>query len=287
MVVVGSFHPTLGLSKSSAYVFRYDGTAWIGGAKIRSSDNAEGNYFGNSVGIHEGTVLIGAFGDDDMGANSGSAYIYRLEAATATGHCLIVIPVGDITGVALVVVTFENVVDAGTTTLGASTNGLPSPVAYQQVDPPVYFDVSTTAVASGSTTVSIDYTGISFENEAELRLFHEENSEWVDVTISQDLARNRLTGMVSQLSTFAIFERTFAPSDNIVIYGCDTGVPDQSYKEKPISEWIEECAESARNHGTFVSCVAKLTNNLKKAGLITGSEKGAIQSCAGQANIPK
>ncbi len=34
---------------------------------------------------------------------------------------------------------------------------------------------------------------------------------------------------------------------------------------------------------TFVS---QLTNDAKKAGVITGREKGAIQSCAAGANIP-
>ena len=34
------------------------------------------------------------------------------------------------------------------------------------------------------------------------------------------------------------------------------------------------------NHGAFVSCVADLTNSLKKAGALSGQQKGAIQSCA-------
>lgn len=71
--------------------------------------------------------------------------------------------------------------------------------------------------------------------------------------------------------------------ETIYIDGCDTGVIDQLYKGKFISDWINECAADARNHGDFMSCVAKLTNELKKAGVITGREKGAIQSCAAQA----
>jgi len=53
-----------------------------------------------------------------------------------------------------------------------------------------------------------------------------------------------------------------------------------------ISDLIVACAEGARNHGKFVSCVSHLTNQLKKVGTITGQQKGAIQSCAAQANIP-
>ena len=36
----------------------------------------------------------------------------------------------------------------------------------------------------------------------------------------------------------------------------------------------------------FVSCIARLTNDLKKNGTITGQQKGALQACAAQADIP-
>lgn len=42
------------------------------------------------------------------------------------------------------------------------------------------------------------------------------------------------------------------------------------------------CAAQAKNHGQFVSCVAKATTALQKANTITGKEKGSIQSCAAQ-----
>ena len=51
-----------------------------------------------------------------------------------------------------------------------------------------------------------------------------------------------------------------------------------------ISDQIADCAVGAGNHGGFVSCVAHLTNDLKKSGVISGSDKGAIQSCAGHAS---
>ncbi len=49
---------------------------------------------------------------------------------------------------------------------------------------------------------------------------------------------------------------------------------------------IVECCSNARNHGKFVSCVAQLTNDWMMDELITGEEKGAIQSWAAQADIP-
>lgn len=78
-----------------------------------------------------------------------------------------------------------------------------------------------------------------------------------------------------------------AELEEVIIDGCHTGVADQVLDDgSTISDRISECAAGARNHGKFVSCVSKLTNNLKKTGIITGKEKGAIQRCAAQADIP-
>jgi len=75
---------------------------------------------------------------------------------------------------------------------------------------------------------------------------------------------------------------------SIVINGCDTGVADTLVEGKRISEYIEDIYIEAKNHGQFVRGVALLTNDLMKAGIITGEEKGKIQSCAAQANqLPK
>ena len=76
-------------------------------------------------------------------------------------------------------------------------------------------------------------------------------------------------------------------SPTVVIDGCDSGVPNTLLANGcTISDLINHAAAAARNHGAFVSAVAHLTNDLKKAGIITGAQKGAIQSCAAGAAIP-
>lgn len=76
-------------------------------------------------------------------------------------------------------------------------------------------------------------------------------------------------------------------SATVVIDGCDSGVPNTVFADGcRISDSIAACAAGASNHGKFVSCVSQYTNTLKKNGTITGAQKGAIQSCAGGANIP-
>lgn len=72
----------------------------------------------------------------------------------------------------------------------------------------------------------------------------------------------------------------------IIIDGCETGVIDQMVGGQLMSQWIADCAETATNHGEFVSCVSALANTWKVAGLITGAQKGAIVSCAAQSDLP-
>jgi PA domain len=67
----------------------------------------------------------------------------------------------------------------------------------------------------------------------------------------------------------------------IVIGGENTGVTNVLFSSGcTISDLIQQIKDGAKNHGQFVSGVAHLTNDLNEAGMITGREKGAIQSAA-------
>ena len=73
----------------------------------------------------------------------------------------------------------------------------------------------------------------------------------------------------------------------VVIGGCDSKVLNAvSPNGCTLSDRIQHCVATEQNHGQFVSCVAHLTNELKRDGVITGQQEGTIQSCAAQANIP-
>lgn len=64
----------------SAYVFyRHEGgnNDWGQVAKLTASDAAECDNFAISVAISANFVVVGAWGDDDEGGNSGSAYVYE------------------------------------------------------------------------------------------------------------------------------------------------------------------------------------------------------------------
>lgn len=74
----------------------------------------------------------------------------------------------------------------------------------------------------------------------------------------------------------------------VIVDGCDSGVANIIVDADfcTISDLIANCDAKAKNHGDFVSCVAEVTNQLKRSGLISGADKGRIQSCAARAAIP-
>jgi hypothetical protein len=70
-----------------------------------------------------------------------------------------------------------------------------------------------------------------------------------------------------------------------VASGLDTVLPSGCSLSESLAEDLLACAQGATNHGKFVSCVAKKLNALKKAKVISGTQKGQLQSCAAQSNV--
>lgn len=65
-----------GSKSGSAYLFtRSDTGSWILKGKLLAKGGAAGDTFGSAVGIYGSRVLVGAPGDSDKGALSGSAFI--------------------------------------------------------------------------------------------------------------------------------------------------------------------------------------------------------------------
>lgn len=90
-VVVGAYREEIddiNFDTGCAYVFTRSGTTWPQQAKLRASDAAEEDNFGNSVSVSGDTVVVGAYFDDDGGTNSGSVYVYRL-AVPAVAELLV------------------------------------------------------------------------------------------------------------------------------------------------------------------------------------------------------
>jgi hypothetical protein len=66
-----------------------------------------------------------------------------------------------------------------------------------------------------------------------------------------------------------------------VIGGNDSGVPNTLFNTGcTSSDLIAQIAAGAANHGGFVSGVAQLTNEWVAGGIISGRQRGAVQSAA-------
>jgi hypothetical protein len=81
-VVIGAYaaDPDGISAAGAAYIFKYNGSAWIQEAKLVASDKAYSDLFGASVSINaDGTkVVIGASNADPSGiSDAGSAYIFK------------------------------------------------------------------------------------------------------------------------------------------------------------------------------------------------------------------
>ena len=71
---------------------------------------------------------------------------------------------------------------------------------------------------------------------------------------------------------------------NVTIGGCDSGSPNAVFPNGlTLMDRINSIV--SKNHGDFVSQVAAITNEANALGLISGAQKGSIQSCAGQAKF--
>ncbi len=73
MVLSAIGEDTGGSGAGAAYVFTRSGTTWSQQAKIVSSDIAASDKFGSGVSIDGDTMVVGAYGEDDL---KGAAYVF-------------------------------------------------------------------------------------------------------------------------------------------------------------------------------------------------------------------
>jgi len=101
LVVGARLDDDKGTNSGSAYVFVRSGDTWTEEDKLTAIDGAADDNFGSSVAIDGDTVVVGAFGDDDKGDDSGSVYVFeRLGSAWAFKQKIVVVEgaAGDVFG---------------------------------------------------------------------------------------------------------------------------------------------------------------------------------------------
>jgi len=63
----------------SAFIFDFNGDAWVQSAKLFGDDGEYEDYFGHSVSLFGNRALIGAYGDDGIHTDIGSAYEFKFD----------------------------------------------------------------------------------------------------------------------------------------------------------------------------------------------------------------
>ncbi|MCH8153131.1 MAG: FG-GAP repeat protein, partial [Planctomycetes bacterium] len=160
-----------GADSGSAYIFRFNGSAWVQEAKLTASDGAVLDQFGISVSISGDVAVVGADRDDDNGADSGSAYVFvkppggwvdmtQTAKLTASDGA-----VSDLLGFSVSISGEVAVVGA----LGDNDNGFNSGSAYVFVKPPGgWVSMTQTAKLTASDGAAGDEFGISVSISGEV-----------------------------------------------------------------------------------------------------------------------
>jgi len=221
-VTVGAFQ--LGFGGSfDAFVTKLDatGAALVYSTYLGGTGNDDG--FGIAVDAAGNAYVTGQTNSPDFPTTPGAfqttlspsltegfehdAFVAKLaEINTLAGSNVPVQPVDLATGNTPVTLTFSTVTRAGVTGLVTSATGPPPPVGFKPGRSPTYYDITTTAAFSPSVSVCIVYPVFNFSNEASPTLFHFQNPNWVDVTVSRNIATRTICSSVNSLSPFAIFE---------------------------------------------------------------------------------
>ena len=80
--LIGAQDDDQGSSSGSVYVFTESGGTWTEQQKLLPADGSGGDLFGSALALSGNTTVIGARGDDDNGAESGSAYVFTAIGGT-------------------------------------------------------------------------------------------------------------------------------------------------------------------------------------------------------------
>lgn len=84
MVVGAYYDDDNGSNSGSAYVFRFDGSSWYEECKLLASNGMQDDEFGSTVSIWSDVAVVGARFNDEMGRDSGVAYVYYFDGSIWT-----------------------------------------------------------------------------------------------------------------------------------------------------------------------------------------------------------
>ena len=79
LVVTSLYDDVNGEKSGSAYIFNLIDDVWVLHSKLVPLDGSPFDRFGYAVDIYKNIIVVSAIYDDDLGEDTGSVYVYRLE----------------------------------------------------------------------------------------------------------------------------------------------------------------------------------------------------------------
>jgi hypothetical protein len=250
-------------------------------------------YSGSSkLGTFSFTILAGQTTDVDVGTTP--------VCGNGNPACQPVNLSGGISTVGGISLSFTTVTSAGTTTVVESGAGRPPPTGFRIIGisgQPRYWDINTTATYSGPITVCIHYDETQVQGqESNLKLRHDDGTNWQDVTTSLDTTANIICGVATSLSPFAVFEAINLDADGDKV----TDTADRCPGTKPGAvvnasgcsiDDLVPCTGAAgkpwKNHGAYVKAFETTATDFLKQGLIDAATKDRLTSQAGSSKCGK
>ena len=264
-VIVGPI-PPFGVAVDSlgnVYVVDYFGTNRI--KKFDSSGilltqwGAYGSDDGQFIGGLNG-IAVDSWGNVYVVDSNNQIQKFVRPGWTPTGDFVPVYPIDQnpvVPGTS-VIVNFSEVTSSGITTVTSSESGTQPPTGFSLGNPPVYFDITTTATLSPDCliTVCIKYTGTVFDNESRLRLYHQApGGELENITTSLDTINDIICGVSSSLSPFVPLEASFQFVGFFDPVQTGPGVVNLAYAGKAIPlKW-----KLIDKYGAFISDLSAVT----------------------------
>jgi uncharacterized delta-60 repeat protein len=210
IVTAGRSRPAFGADDFALASYNADGsldTTFDMDGKVITDFTVEGSpgaafaySAANAVAIQaDGNIVAAGFAWTGEGQpNDDHFALARYVGGNSPAGSNVVVAIGGVT------LTFQNVTQAGDTTLTTSSSGPAPPDGFSLGTPATYFDITTTAIYSGLIGVCINYSGMAFADEASLQLLHFDGVAWTNVTASLDTVNDVICGSASSLSPFIV-----------------------------------------------------------------------------------
>lgn len=208
-------------SECTSNVFEFDPSAGTGGTweVVSSMPTAR---FGASAEIVNNTLYV--MGGYDLSQALSVNECAFLQTTTEEISTPISGP-GEINcgGTINVRITFPSGTNSGMLVVSKALSGPAAPPANVNFRG-MFYDIATSVEVDGTITVKVPYndTGLTLEQENNLKLYHWNGSSWQNVTTSVDVTNNLIIGSTTSLSPFVVGETSISSAS--VGYGMNTNI---------------------------------------------------------------